>query len=76
MKTVVEKMIHILKERPELVDFENFQKDCNNLFITQIKEAYRAGEKNIDFPALHGEGKLSDCDKYYQETFIDSNEAE
>ena len=42
----------------------------------QIKEAYRTGEKNIDFPALHGQGKLSDCDKYFIETFIDYNQAE
>lgn len=75
-QTVVEIMISILKERPELLDSENFKKDCNNLFIIQIKEAYRAGEENIDFPALHGQGKLSDCDKYYQEKFVYSNQAE
>ena len=75
-QTVVEKMIRILKETPEILGLESFKIDCNNLFITQLKEAYRAGEKNIDFPALHGQGKLSDCDKYYIETFIDSYEAE
>ncbi len=75
-QTVVEKMIRILKETPENLGSESFKIDCNNLFITQIKEAYKAGEKNIDFPALHGQGKLSDCDKYYIEKFVYSNEAE
>ncbi len=30
----------------------------------QTKEAFEAGEKNIDFDALHGHGKLSNSDKY------------
>lgn len=35
----------------------------------QIEEAYESGEKNIDFNALHGHGKLSNSDKYYKETY-------
>ncbi len=31
----------------------------------QIKHAYESGEKNIDFEALHGQGKLSDSSHYY-----------
>lgn len=30
----------------------------------QTKEAFEAGERNIDFDALHGHGKLSSSDKY------------
>jgi hypothetical protein len=30
----------------------------------QRKEAFEAGEKNIDFQALHGQGKLSSSEAY------------
>lgn len=34
-----------------------------------IIKAFEAGENNIDFTALHGQGKLSDSKKYYSETY-------
>lgn len=39
-----------------------FEENKNNLLEKeeiQRKEAFEAGEKNIDFQALHGQGKLS-----------------
>ncbi len=39
----------------------------------QIIDAYKAGEKNIDFPALHGQGKLSNANKYHASTFYTTN---
>lgn len=30
----------------------------------QTKDAFEAGEKNIDFQALHGQGKLSSSEAY------------
>lgn len=35
----------------------------------QLVDAYKAGEVNIDFPALHGYGKKSNANKYYTENY-------
>jgi hypothetical protein len=68
MRTVVDQLLEIL-DKSGFRTKDNLKKDVRDLFEKQIKEAYKAGEKNIDFPALHGQGKLSDCDKYFNETF-------
>lgn len=34
-----------------------------------ILKAFKAGEKNIDFTALHGGGTLSTAEKYYKNTY-------
>lgn len=68
MKTVVDQLFEIL-DKSGFRTKDNLKKDVRDLFEKQIKDAYKAGEKNIDFTALHGQGKLSNCDKYYSETF-------
>ncbi len=69
MKTVVQQILEELKE----YGF-SYSEEREKLILQsekqQIIDAYESGEKNIDFPALHGQGKLSDSKIYYTSTYI------
>lgn len=55
----------------ELMDDQHFLdwfKDSKQWMLEQEekqnKEAFEAGEKNIDFQSLHGQGKISSSEEY------------
>lgn len=71
MKTVLQELIEQLEKTvPEVKNGNVIDK---SFWIDkekqQIKDAFEAGENNIDFPALHGYGKLSNVHKYYTENY-------
>lgn len=75
MKTVLQELIekvencfleNKLNHSSEIIDL------CKEFLGEEKKhiiEAFEAGEKNIDFPALHGQGKLLNANKYYKQTY-------
>lgn len=79
MKTVLQELIEEL-EATSKIGQNPYIKTTVNLVIDmlgakleeekqQITNAFVAGEKNIDFPALHGQGTLSSYTKYLEEVY-------
>lgn len=80
MKTPMQELMSELNDNSfqELFSNQNYIKEylearIKSTYIEKekqvIKEAFAAGENNIDFPALHGQGKLSDQHKYYEQLY-------
>ena len=75
MKTPMQELIHYIQEMQDdnfVSDIEYIKDKALSLKEKEkqvIIDAYETGEKNIDFNALHGYGKLSNSTNYYNQTF-------
>lgn len=73
MKTTLQEFIEYLegiKERDNVPSWiVTTAKNYLEIEKQQIEDAFKAGEKNIDFIALNGYGKLSSANKYYTENY-------
>lgn len=83
MKTVLKELMngfdaYQLESQNDSITIEKLKEVIIKEYLKKEKEqimyAYESGEKNIDFPALHGQGKLSDSNKYYDSNFGDKVE--
>ena len=79
MQELIDKLVNLSNatylngKRSECDIIDKIKDIARNEFLKlekqQIINSYKAGELNIDFKALHGQGKLSDANKYFSNTY-------